>query len=192
MIARPAPLPTIAGLRPLATTWRDENKASAVMMLLFPGATIDAPHEVLFIRRASGLRSHSGQIGFPGGRREEGDASPLATALRETEEEIALPATEINVLGMLDTVHALDGHPVYPIVATSSAPRMSLKRQESEVAGIFFVPWPHLRSEAAQDIRFTLFGVMRHSSLFPFGDEKIWGLTAKMLQNAALMSPPTP
>lgn len=182
-------LPHIAGLRPLARDWLGyEGKVSAVMMLFFPPALATSPHEVLFIRRATGLRSHSGQIGFPGGRCEEGDLSPLATALRETEEEIALPAAHVHVLGMLDPVHALDGHPVFPIVATCDAPRTILKPQESEVAGIFFVPWPLLRSEAAHEVRFTLFGLTRQSPLFPFGEERIWGLTAKMVQNAQLLA----
>lgn len=97
---------------------------------------------LLFTRRASHLNTHSGQVAFPGGKRENEDASLLATALRESEEEIALPAHRVEVLGQLSDVLSLHGLKVTPYVGLIP-PGLPLVADANELDAIFEVPLRH-------------------------------------------------
>lgn len=180
-------LPVVGGLRPLPTSWGEyPPKSSAVCMLFIPPESPEQEAHVLFIRRAAHLRSHSGQVGFPGGRREEGDLSPVDTALRETSEELGIPEHQIKAFGALDPVIALDGHDVVPIIATSVIHMRDIKPAPDEVAAVFAVPWRFVAEKNDEEFYFTMFGVRRRSIHYRSPEVDIWGLTAKMLQHAAL------
>lgn len=142
---------------------------------------------VIFIRRSARLRSHSGQIGFPGGRRDSGDINPLATALRETEEELGIPASSITPLGALDPVQSLEGSNVWPLVGYTTFAFADLRLNEDEVAEAFAIPCSDLTSTRYQSFSFTIFGYRRTSHLFVTTKISIWGLTAQMLKNARLV-----
>ena len=186
---------TIANLSPVPTTWplaltQGKRRPSCVLMLFFSTADSAGPDstaaQVLFIKRSSGLRSHRGQVGFPGGRADEGETAPATTVLRECSEEIGLGEDRIQLLGALPPVSALDGSPVLPLVGAVIDPEVRLIPSPDEVADIFFMPWTGVSKEALKDFSFTVFGQRRASPWFPGAPHVIWGLTAKILESAAL------
>ena len=138
---------------------------------------------VLLTQRTAGLTSHAGQISFPGGRREAGDADAVATALRETQEEIALPPENVRVLGRLDTYIVRSGYAVVPIVGLVD-PIAELLAEPLEVAEIFEVPLDFFLSAGMPQTHSRRFlGKERHFYVFPYNERYIWGATAGMLRN---------
>lgn len=138
---------------------------------------------VLFTRRTEFLKSHAGQISFPGGRAEESDQLPSDTALREAEEEIGLRRGQAEVLGYLPDYATISGYRVSPVVALVQA-SADLNPDSSEVAEMFEVPLEYLLNPANHQ-RNTLIhdGAERHYYAFPFERHYIWGATAGMLMN---------
>jgi 8-oxo-dGTP pyrophosphatase MutT (NUDIX family) len=138
---------------------------------------------VLLTQRTAHLAAHGGQIAFPGGRMEPDDDGPLDAALRETEEEIGLPRTHIDVLGRLDTYITRTGFRVEPFVAAIRPPFI-LKPDPHEVAEVFEVPLSFILAadQPRRDSR-RWRGKERHFYVFPFEDRYIWGATAGMLNN---------
>ena len=155
------------------------------MLALFIPGKNNIP-ELLFTRRSADLRSHAGQVGFPGGRREESDESPEATALRESYEEIALPSDRVTCLGSLPSLKALDGKLVLPIVAYADITLNELRPNPEEVAEIFSIPWTELSVEKNSKVRFNIFGNWRETPYYEARGQHIWGLTAIMVQSMAL------
>ena len=98
-----------------------------------------AGEQVLLTRRNADLRHHGGQISFPGGRIETGDADPVAAALREAREEIGLLPAQAQVLGYLDPLATITGFHVYPVVAQIAA-GFQAQPDPSEVDEVFEVP----------------------------------------------------
>ena len=138
---------------------------------------------VLFTRRTDHLKSHSGQISFPGGRMEDRDATPEATALRETYEEIGLSEDDVEILGRLNVRETGTGYRVVPVVGML-APPLSLVPDENEVAEIFEVPLAFLVDPANQRFETRVRGnVERQFYAIPYGGYFIWGLTARILVN---------
>ena len=142
----------------------------------------DAP-TVLFTRRTDHLKSHSGQISFPGGRMEERDETPEATALRETREEIGLSEADIEVLGRLAVRETGTGYRVVPVVGML-APPLSLVPDDNEVAEIFEVPLDFLIDPANRRFETRVRdNVERRFYAIPYEGYFIWGLTARILVN---------
>lgn len=112
------------------------GKASAVLAPLFERG---GEAHVVLVRRAQGMRDHSGQVAFPGGKRDPEDESLLATALREAEEEIGLPAAEVDVLGALDDLPTITGFVITPYVGWIRAD-LVLTPNAAEVARVFSAP----------------------------------------------------
>jgi 8-oxo-dGTP pyrophosphatase MutT (NUDIX family) len=112
------------------------GRESAVLIPLFEGP--DGVRTWL-VRRAQGLRSHSGQIAFPGGKRDAEDDSLLTTALREAEEEVGLARGGVDVLGALDDLVTITGYTITPFVGWV-AHDLSLSPNEGEVARVFAAP----------------------------------------------------
>lgn len=158
---------------------RHSARQAAVMMTLFGEDEL----EMLFTVRASHLRHHGGQISFPGGGREPADSDLLATALRECEEEIALPASHITPVGQLSPYKTISGFEVTPFIGwTAQLPALSA--DPSEVESIFSVPLAHLIDPANQHVHW----VNRHGRDFPiyfipWTDKLIWGATAAFIRN---------
>ena len=138
---------------------------------------------VLFTRRTAHLKSHSGQISFPGGRAETEDATPENTALRETREEIGLGAGRIELLGRLSDYHTRTGYRITPVVGLVQPP-FELLPDANEVAEVFEVPLAFLmdvRNHQRHSREFE--GQQRHYFAIPYEDYYIWGATAGMLVN---------
>jgi 8-oxo-dGTP pyrophosphatase MutT (NUDIX family) len=142
---------------------------------------------LLLTRRADHLRHHAGQISFPGGRVEPGDDSPIATALRETEEEIGLSREYIDVIGQFPVYATVTAFQVTPVIALVE-PGFTLKLDGVEVAEAFEVPLAFLMNPAHHRHHvFEFAGVQRRFLSMPWqGPEReyfIWGATAAMLRN---------
>ena len=139
---------------------------------------------VLLTQRTAHLIHHGGQISFPGGRMEPEDPDPEAAALRETEEEIGLPASEIDVIGRLDDYVTVTGFHITPIVGLLHPP-LTFSPDEFEVAEIFEVPLSFIMDPAnhQRDSRMLPSGEKRYFYALPYGERYIWGATAGMLVN---------
>lgn len=137
--------------------------------------------EVIFTRRSDALKSHSGQVSFPGGSVDPFDAGPEAAALREAFEEMALPAPAVHLLGSLDHVLSHTGFHIVPVVGLVDA-KASLVPNAAEVARVFAVPL----AELADRPKWVLKSHERNGKSFELphfyvDGEDIWGLTAFML-----------
>ncbi len=149
--------------------------------VLVPVVERDEVLSVLLTRRTEHLHHHPGQISFPGGRVEAGDRSAVETALRETEEEIGLPAARVELIGLLPEYRTGTGFSVSPIVGLIRAP-YSLQLDSFEVAEAFEVPLDFLIDPANhQRHRMEYQGRMREYYAMPYGSYFIWGATAGML-----------
>ena len=156
--------------------------ASRAAAVLVP--VVDHPEPgVLLTMRTSDLPSHANQVAFPGGKIDPTDASPLAAALREADEEIGLDAALIEPIGYLDLYLTFTGFRILPVVARV-IPNYELRINASEVADAFEVPLAFVMDEAnharkSRDWK----GVTRHYYEMPFGERYIWGVTAGILRN---------
>lgn len=136
---------------------------------------------VLFTQRSPNLRTHAGQVSFPGGRIEADDPSPLDAALRETWEEIGLASEFITPAGYLDPHLAMSGFWITPVVAFVR-PGFTLQVDHREVDDTFEVPLEfildpanHLAHERVMS------GVTVPVYEFTYAGRRIWGATANML-----------
>ena len=138
---------------------------------------------VLLTQRTEHLSSHAGQVAFPGGRVEDDDADVVATALRETEEEIGLARSHVDTVGRLDDYETGTGFVVTPIVGFVRPP-FTLRPDPSEVAVVFEVPLSFVLDRRNHERR-TGFWRGRERSYFamPYEGRFIWGATAGMLIN---------
>jgi len=151
--------------------------------VLVPIVTHASGLTVLLTRRTAHLETHAGQISFPGGRVEPVDDSPVAAALRETEEEIGLPRRHVRLIGTLDTYVTRTGFEVTPVVGLISPP-LSLILDAFEVAEAFEAPLDFFLEPGSLQRHSRQFeGRERHFYVYPFNDHFIWGATAGMLVN---------
>ncbi len=140
------------------------------------------PRLVLTVR-TSHLQSHAGQVAFPGGRTDPNDGDAVATALRESEEEIGLNRALVTPLGYLDRFETISGFCITPVVARIAA-EARLHPSPDEVAEVFEVPLAFLL-EPKNLRRYTMEfrGHPREMVEFVHGGHRIWGATAAMLLN---------
>jgi len=144
------------------------------------------PHgvTVLLTRRTDHLKSHAGQISFPGGRAEERDSSPIETALRETEEEVGLHRRHIEIIGVLPDHATVTAYRITPVVALIEPP-FTLLPDPGEVAEIFEVPLAFLMdglNHQRREIDLPEAGRRSFYSM-PYEQYFIWGATAAILRN---------
>lgn len=138
---------------------------------------------ILLTKRAAHLPEHPGQVSFPGGRIEPGDAGPAAAALRETEEEIGLPASRVEVVGFLDPYLTITGYAVIPVVGFVP-PGLTYRLDAYEVAELFELPLDHLLDPGNHRVvSREFFGRTIRYYAIDYKDHHIWGATAAMLMN---------
>ena len=153
---------------------------SAVLVALFLAADQE-PHAV-FTRRRADLRRHAGEISFPGGRRDPEDSDLRETALREAEEEIGLPRTEVRLLGELPPTSTFVTnyviHPFVGMIPTGLAWRVS----EREVDAVLELPLRALRASRTRT-KMERRGISFETDAYILDDHLIWGATARILEH---------
>ncbi|WP_111431964.1 CoA pyrophosphatase [Rhodobacteraceae bacterium DSL-40] len=179
-LAAPRPGSSDYDLNPDARPRRAQplRPASVLVPLVERGTSMN----VILTRRAARLRHHPGQIAFPGGKQDAGDASPLAAALREAHEEIGLEPGDVTVLGTFDAHETVTHFLISPFVGLVS-PAFEPRIDRTEVDETFEVPLAFLLDPANLQIhRFRRMGHWRHYYAIPYGPHYIWGATARMLK----------
>ena len=142
--------------------------------------------EVLLTTRSKHLTHHAGQVSFPGGKVELNDTSLAATAVREANEEIALPLDAAKVIGQLHPYQTISGYIVTPIVAIVES-NIQYKADTNEVAEIFQVPLNHfLNASNRHTISVQQQGRSHNIHFVPYKNYHIWGATAAMLNDLAI------
>ena len=150
--------------------------------VLFPIVVHETP-TVLLTQRSHDLPSHAGQISFPGGKVEPHDRDTLATALRETQEEIGLSPDFIEPIGYLDNYRTGTNFNVVPVVALVE-PGFELTIDAREVDSVFEVPLDFLLNAENHELHQREWkGRTRTYYAMPYGDYFIWGATAGMIRN---------
>jgi len=155
--------------------------AAAVLVPLFLQGETEEPHLVLTRRRAD-LRRHAGEISFPGGRRDAGDADLRETALREAEEEIGLERTRVSLLGELPPTSTLaTKYVIHPFVGTIPA-GLAWRLSPREVDAVLELP---LRAISAGRTRTQMErrGFTFETDAYVVEEHLIWGATARIIEN---------
>jgi 8-oxo-dGTP pyrophosphatase MutT (NUDIX family) len=160
----------------------DPDEITRPAAVLIPVTDRADPGVILTVRNAN-MRRHAGQIAFPGGRIDPEDDGPVDAALREAEEEIALPRSAVQVIGTGDRYRTVTGYCVTPVIGVVT-PDLVLRPAEAEVAEVFEVPLSFLLNrdnhvEGSADYQ----GQMRRFYEIPWEGRHIWGATAAMIVN---------
>ena len=136
---------------------------------------------LLFSRRSENLAAHSGQIAFPGGAVEAGETLAEA-AIREAEEEVGIPARNVELIGRLDDVVTNSGFLVAPFAGVIHDP-VDYVLQAGEVDEVFEVPIEALLDPSKPEVRYVTFRDRQYPAYFyPYQQYEIWGLTGRMLK----------
>ena len=151
-----------------------------MLVPLFLGGESE-PHLVLTRRRAD-LRRHAGEISFPGGRRDDDDASLQATALREAEEEIGLPRERASVIGELPPTSTFaTGYLIHPFVATIPA-GTAWEPSPREVDAVLELPLEQIR-EGRTTVELERRGFTFRTDAYVVEEHLIWGATARIIED---------
>ncbi len=159
--------------------------------VLVPLYAVERRPYLLFTQRTTTLRSHAGQISFPGGRRDPEDASPVATALREAREELALDPTSVTMLGELPAAFtSASNHLVQPVVGWLAQGLPELHPNPAEVAAVIEAPLAALTDPAIYHEEVWTRGGSAHTvHFYDLGPHRIWGLTAFLLHTLLALLP---
>jgi 8-oxo-dGTP pyrophosphatase MutT (NUDIX family) len=167
-------------LKDAQESYRPPARKASVLLGLFDQ---DNETYLTFIRRASTLRAHSGEIAFPGGATDVNDISPIVTALREAQEEIGLDPSRVEVLGIMPPVFTVvSNFLITPVVAYLPEDPGTLQLQTSEVAEVILLPLQGLADPAIYHTELWVRDEVPHTVyFFEYGSYRIWGATARML-----------
>lgn len=179
------PVTALQALVQALTNEYPQSRKAAVLLPLFMQE--HTPH-LVFIRRASTLRAHSGEIAFPGGSYDVNDVSLVTTALREASEEIGLAPASVEVLGLLPPVlTVVSNFLILPVVGYLPSGLGFLQAQASEVAEILLLPLHALADPTiAHTEIWTRNGRTRTVHFYEYGALRIWGATGRILHDLLL------
>jgi 8-oxo-dGTP pyrophosphatase MutT (NUDIX family) len=174
------------GVAPLRTCDHgiDLDISSAAVPAAVLIAITDRPSPGLILtQRPETMRRHPGQVAFPGGRVDVDDEDHIAAALREAEEEIALPPSQVRVIGSLSSYRTGTGYDITPVIGLIP-PDLRFIPNSQEVASIFEVPLAFVLDPANRTERVGIWqGQERRFYELSWGGYRIWGATAGMLVN---------
>jgi 8-oxo-dGTP pyrophosphatase MutT (NUDIX family) len=150
-------------------------------------AITDRPEPGLILtQRPDTMRHHAGQVAFPGGRVDPGDADAVAAALREAQEEVDLPREAVELVGVLNPYRTITGYDIVPVLGVI-APGLPLVPHVREVADVFEVPLGFVLDAGNHGTQTVMFeGEERTYIEMMWGQRRIWGATAAMLVNLAV------
>jgi len=178
-----------------------EKKEAAVLIALVEEHKVNGEKQlsILLTRRAAHLRHHGGQISFPGGKVEGFDKDIIATALRETEEEIGINKNDIEVVGQLQQYQTISGFNISPVVGfikqshiqpNSNSEHNNYNQalnsaiDENEVDEVFLVPLSHfINVNNCHSVTVSFHNQSHQVHFMPYKNVNIWGATAAMLKD---------
>jgi 8-oxo-dGTP pyrophosphatase MutT (NUDIX family) len=161
---------------------QDENALSMHAAVLIPMFKQDDEYRVLFTKRTNTVEAHKGQISFPGGRVDEGDASLLETALREAYEEIGLHSKDVTILGRMDDTRTVaSNYIVHPFAGLIPHP-YAFKINREEVDQLISVPL-EIFLDGSSTIPVDYQGNIHKGLAYAYRGEVIWGATARIMEN---------
>jgi len=166
----------VRALDPLPAGHRSTQGCAAAAVLV-PVILDGETAELLFTRRTDDVETHKGQISFPGGVCDADDADPVDTALRETEEELGIPRTKIDVVGCLPELNTPTGFCITPVVGMLAG-LPPLRPNAAEVAEVFTVPLSFFAGGRSE--MWMVNGAEREVWFYDHGGTVIWGATAAM------------
>ncbi|MEM8632706.1 MAG: CoA pyrophosphatase [Pseudomonadota bacterium] len=144
-----------------------------------------ASARLLLTKRSSRLKHHPGQIAFPGGKVDDGDLDAADAALREAEEEVALPRDRVEIIGTLAPHETVTGFSVTPVLGWIRDDFV-IKPEPGEVDEAFYVPWSHVSDPDRFQVQSRRWrGQRRYYYTVPYGPYYIWGATARILRSIA-------
>ncbi len=159
-----------------------EIRATVQAAVLVPLHVQDGVLHAVFTERHHQLPRHAGEISFPGGRRDPEDGDLVATALRETHEELGLPAKAVEVIGALEpTPTVVSGYAIYPFVGLVPSGFRWIP-SDSEVAAVIDLPLP-LVAAGYERRRMLRRGVAIHTDAYIADGHMIWGATARIVSD---------
>lgn len=177
-----AQLAAPTGMAPLEADLPEQRAVAATPAAVLIAITDRAEPEVLLTVRHEQLRTHAGQIAFPGGRVDPGEDA-VSGALREANEELGLDPASTEVVGTLAEYRTVTGYVITPVIAVVPAD-LALTPHEPEVADWFEPPLGFVLDPANHLRRTTLLhGVERHYYEIPWQGRRIWGATAAIIVN---------
>jgi 8-oxo-dGTP pyrophosphatase MutT (NUDIX family) len=152
--------------------------------VLVPFIQVEDAWEVLYTRRTDTLPEHRGQVAFPGGRSDPGDATPEATALREAYEEIGLSPFNVRILGKLAPFLTVTNYMLTPVIGRLIDWPVPLQLEEVEVKRVFTIPLIWLADPVHREVRMRTFP-FPHAPLPVFyyelyNGELLWGISAQI------------
>jgi 8-oxo-dGTP pyrophosphatase MutT (NUDIX family) len=159
-----------------------EMHASVQAAVLVPLHVKRGVLHAVFTERHHELPRHAGEISFPGGRRESEDPDLVATALRETQEEVGLPAESVELIGALEpTPTVVTGYAIYPFVGIVPS-GFRWRPSDTEVAAVIDLPLPAVAAGYGRR-RLVRRGVAIHTDTYVVDGHMIWGATARIVSD---------
>lgn len=163
----------------LQDLWKLKMRDAAVLI-----PVVDRPDgpSVILTKRTEALRSHSGQVAFPGGRVDDTDISPEFTALRETDEEIGIRPDQVEVIGRMPDYMSGSGFRIAPIIGVVQ-PGFQLDINADEVDAVFEAPLSFLMDPANQTQGSREWNGLEWRYFdMPYNGQRIWGVTAGIIR----------
>jgi len=164
----------------------DDLRPAAVLL---PLVSEEGDYKLLLTVRAASLRRQPGDISFPGGAIDPGDASPLAAALRESEEEVGLKASDVHILGQMDEMSTITGFYITPFVGLVKGPYAF--RTNHEVEELLLVPLAALREPDVVSIERREISPGQRIPIYHYrhGEHDIWGITGRLVKELIELLP---
>ncbi len=179
-LARPGPASSDFDLNP-GTVLPEGRKLRPAAVLI----AVTEAGDVILTKRSPQLQHHPGQVAFPGGKQDPGDATLADAALREAEEEVGLRCDQVEMLGALPVHETVTGFEVTPFIGLVRG-RFDPVPEAGEVAEVFAVPLDFVSNPAHFAVEGRRWrGERRHYYAVPYGPYYIWGATARMLRGLA-------
>jgi 8-oxo-dGTP pyrophosphatase MutT (NUDIX family) len=159
-----------------------ENHQPAAVLI----AVTDRPEPgVILTQRPDWLRSHAGQVAFPGGKIDANDKNEIGAALREADEELGLHPDDVTILGVSDIYYTSSGYRITPVVGMIS-PDTAMRANPDEVVDWFEVPLGYLLDLSNAKVESAMWeGQMRQYYDIRWQNRRIWGVTAGIIANLA-------